>query len=153
VSILLALGLLGGRDGERVCLAGLQALLAVAVMSGAGKLLFREERPSHDAYHHHYFSRLRADSMPSGHAMAAFATATVLSEEWPRLAPFFYAIATYVGFARVQQSAHWTSDVVIGAVLGTLIGWESYRVTREYELEVQPWVGAGGGGLSLARRF
>jgi membrane-associated phospholipid phosphatase len=151
--VFLGLAVLGGRDGQRACIAGLQALLAVAVMSEAGKLVFREERPSYDPYHHHLFGRARADSMPSGHTMAAFATASVLAQEWPKLAPVFYLLATYLGLARIQQSTHWASDVVVGAVLGTLLGWESYRLTREYELEVNPWVGGNGGGLSVARRF
>ncbi len=153
VAIFLALGLLGGRDGQRVCLAGLQALAATGIASFVGKRLFRLERPSFDRSQQHWFSRGSADAMPSGHTMSAFATASVLSQEYPRLAPVFYGLAMWVGIARVQQSTHWFSDVVVGAALGTLFGWQSWKVTREYELELQPWAGANGAGLTVARNF
>jgi membrane-associated phospholipid phosphatase len=153
LSVFLLAGLVGGDSGQRVCIAGVQALIAVAIASRLGKVIFREERPSFDARHHHLFGRLKADSMPSGHSMTAFATAAVLSEEWPYLAPVFYVLAGWLGVARVQQSTHWVSDVLVGAALGTLFGWESYRVTKAFELQVSPWVGPGGGGLGFTRRF
>lgn len=76
-----------------------------------------------------FFDAQRA-SFPSGHTSAAFAVATVLSRElsarhpsqgrWIRGA--LYGGATAVGLARVYQNAHWSSDVVTGAALGTLSG-------------------------------
>ncbi len=153
LGVFLALGLFGGRSGQRAAIAGIPALLAVGVVSRVGKLIFRLERPSYDPTAHHWFSRPNADAMPSGHTMAAFATAAVLASEWPRLAPLFYALATYVGIARVQNSTHWMSDVVVGAALGTLMGLEAWRVTREFELEVQPWLSGGGAGFSVSRQF
>ena len=87
--------------------------------------------------------------MPSGHTMTAFATASVLASEWPKLAPLFYVVATVVGFARVQEHAHWPGDVVVGAALGTLIGLKAYELTRRFELEVQPWALPGGAGVAV----
>ena len=153
VTLFLALGLLGGRDGQRVCVAGLQALAASGIASFIGKRIFRLERPSFDRTQQHWFSRDSADAMPSGHTMSAFATAAVLSQEYPRLAPLFYGLALWVGIARVQQSTHWFSDVVVGAALGTLFGWQSWKVTRELEIELQPWAGTTGAGLSVTRNF
>ncbi len=153
VTLFLALGLLGGRDGQRVCIAGLQALAATGIASFIGKRIFRLERPSYDSGQQHWFARESADAMPSGHTMSAFATAAVLSQEYPRFAPLFYGLALWVGIARVQQSTHWFSDVVVGAALGTLFGWQSWKLTREYEIEVQPWAGTDGAGLSVARNF
>jgi membrane-associated phospholipid phosphatase len=153
VTLFLALGLLGGRDGQRVCIAGLQALAATGIASFIGKRIFRLERPSYDRTKQHWFSRGSADAMPSGHTMSAFATASVLSQEYPRFAPLFYGLALWVGIARVQQSTHWFSDVVIGAALGTLFGWQSWKLTREYEIELQPWAGTNGAGLTVARNF
>ena len=72
-------------------------------------------------------------SFPSGHTSAAFAVATVLSSElsarfparrwWIRGA--LYTAASSVGFARMYQNAHWPSDVLSGATLGTLSGLQS----------------------------
>ncbi|MBX7101304.1 MAG: phosphatase PAP2 family protein [Myxococcaceae bacterium] len=154
LAVFLGLGLLGGRDGQRACLAGVQALVATALFSRVGKAIVRLERPSFDPDAHHIGSRFpQADAMPSGHTMSAFATAAVLASEYRTLAPLWYALAAWVGVARVQQSTHWLSDVVVGAALGTLFGWEAYRVTRLMELEVQPWANTTGGGLTVARSF
>jgi membrane-associated phospholipid phosphatase len=153
VAIFLAVGLIGGRDGQRACIAGLQALAAAAIATRVGKIVFRLERPSYDPDAQHFFARPEADAMPSGHAMTAFATATVLSLEYPKFSPLFYTLALWVGLARVQQNAHWVSDIVVGAALGTLFGWQSYKLTRAFEIELQPWAGANGAGLNVARRF
>ena len=76
-----------------------------------------------------FFNASRA-SFPSGHTSAAFAVATVLSKEmsarFPRqrwlIRGALYGAAGSVGFARMYQNAHWPSDVVTGAALGTLSG-------------------------------
>jgi membrane-associated phospholipid phosphatase len=69
-------------------------------------------------------------SMPSGHTTAAFAFAASVTDEvhefWPRqtwwVATLTYGSATAVGLARIYSNAHWTSDVVAGAGVGTLSG-------------------------------
>lgn len=69
-------------------------------------------------------------SFPSGHATAAFAAAAVISGEsarwWPHAAriitPVAYGSAVLVGLARIYSNKHWTSDVVMGAGIGTLAG-------------------------------
>lgn len=155
VAIFAAIGLIGGRNESRAAIAGLQALAAVGVVSRLGKTIFRYERPSVDPDHPKFFSDRvwLADAMPSGHTMSAFATAAVLAKEYPKAAPVFYLLATWVALARVQQSTHWVSDTVVGAALGLLIGWESWNVTRAFELEVQPWVAGSGAGIQVARSF
>jgi membrane-associated phospholipid phosphatase len=69
-------------------------------------------------------------SFPSGHTSAAFTLASVVAEEtshrWPRayraVAPLAYAAATSVGLARMYNDKHWSSDVALGAAIGTLSG-------------------------------
>lgn len=149
VAIFAAIGVIGGRKGERVAVAGLQALAATAIASRALKLVFRVERPSYDPERQHLFSeRWQADAFPSGHAMAAFATAAVIGEEYPLIAPIVYALATYVAVARVQQSTHWASDVVVGAALGLLFGWEAVALNRE--VRIAPFATRGGGGAAIS---
>jgi len=78
------------------------------------------------------FSNPAFASFPSGHTSAAFATATVLARELnvhhPQggrvLNPLLFAGATLVGFARIYERQHWPSDVVAGAALGTVSGFE-----------------------------
>ena len=60
-------------------------------------------------------------SFPSGHASATFASATILQKHfgWKVGAPS-YAVASFVGWTRVRDRAHWLSDVLFGAALGTV---------------------------------
>lgn len=138
------------KKGKRVALAGMTALTATMVASRVGKVLFRFERPSYDPQRKVMFSDriLAADAMPSGHTMAAFATASVLAREYPRYAPAFYGLATWVAFARVQQSTHWMSDTIVGAGMGILFGFASVELTRAVNLG--PFADGAGGGLSVS---
>lgn len=60
-------------------------------------------------------------SMPSGHTIAAFSVATVIARRYGnhRWVPFVaYGLAGAVGFSRMTLSAHFVSDVFMGAALG-----------------------------------
>jgi membrane-associated phospholipid phosphatase len=87
-------------------------------------------------------------SFPSGHATAAFATATVLQEhyEWKLGLPM-YAAAAYVAAERVTQQKHWPSDVVAGAALGTICGRTVTLHVRRSRLNAQPQAVPRGGAV------
>jgi membrane-associated phospholipid phosphatase len=58
---------------------------------------------------------------PSGHTIAAFSVATVVARRYGnhRWVPYAaYGMAALVGFSRVSLSAHYLSDVFVGAALG-----------------------------------
>ncbi len=60
------------------------------------------------------------DAFPSGHTATIFAAASTIAdtyhESWvPYVA---YGTATIVGISRVMESAHWPSDVFVGAIIG-----------------------------------
>jgi len=60
-------------------------------------------------------------SFPSGHTIAAFAVATIVARRYPnhRWVPWVaYGAAALVGFSRLSLSAHFSSDVFVGAALG-----------------------------------
>ena len=60
-------------------------------------------------------------SMPSGHTIAAFSVATVISRRYGnhRWVPFVaYGLAGAVAFSRVTLSSHFVSDVFMGGALG-----------------------------------
>ncbi|HWE67445.1 MAG TPA: phosphatase PAP2 family protein [Acidimicrobiales bacterium] len=95
--------------------AGVSSLL----VSRAAKAAVERQRPEE-----HLTARVRtptSSSFPSGHTLAAFCTAVVLAETEAQT-------AAYVGFAgavaasRVHLRAHHPSDVVGGAVIGSLLG-------------------------------
>jgi membrane-associated phospholipid phosphatase len=58
-------------------------------------------------------------SMPSGHTATAFAAAMAIGLLWPRLRVFMAVYALVIALSRVMVVAHFPSDVVAAAVLGT----------------------------------
>ena len=58
-------------------------------------------------------------SFPSGHAASAFVGAAFLQRRYGwRLGIPAYALASFVGYSRVEAKRHYTSDVVAGAAIG-----------------------------------
>jgi len=72
-------------------------------------------------------------SFPSGHAITAFAVATVITERYGkqhRWVPWMaYGVAGVIGFSRVTLQAHFPSDVFMGAALGYAVA--RFDVLRE----------------------
>lgn len=58
-------------------------------------------------------------SLPSGHAVAAFALAFAVSSLWPCLRAFMFTYAIVILLTRLVLLAHHPSDVVAGALVGT----------------------------------
>jgi membrane-associated phospholipid phosphatase len=68
-------------------------------------------------------------SFPSGHAMATWAVATVISREYHhrRLIRYgVYALPIVIGASRIGARRHFLSDVVAGGAIGHLIGGWMY---------------------------
>jgi membrane-associated phospholipid phosphatase len=102
-----------------------------------------------------------SSSFPSGHTTEAFAVASVVAthydSEWVK--GIAYGSAALVGFARLHHQAHFFSDVVGGAVLGTATGRavvhrnQRERGTAGHRLTVAPLLGPQnqpGVGVALA---
>lgn len=62
------------------------------------------------------------DSFPSGHTTLAFCFAYILSRYYPRYKALFYGFAVLIGLERIEDMAHFPSDVLMGAVVGMLAG-------------------------------
>jgi membrane-associated phospholipid phosphatase len=59
-------------------------------------------------------------SLPSGHAIDAFAIATAIGVLWPRLRPLMWTYAVAIAVSRVVLTAHFPSDVIAGALVGVV---------------------------------
>jgi membrane-associated phospholipid phosphatase len=59
-------------------------------------------------------------SLPSGHALDAFAIAIAVGALWPRLRALLWTYACVIAVSRVVLRAHFPSDVAAGAVIGVL---------------------------------
>lgn len=57
-------------------------------------------------------------SLPSAHAVTAFALAFAVSAVWPRLRVFMFTYAIVIALTRLVLLAHHPSDVVAGALVG-----------------------------------
>jgi undecaprenyl-diphosphatase len=83
------------------------------LLAFALKETIRRERP---------LNKNEEDSFPSGHSTFSFTLATIVSHQYPKLSVPLYLTAIGTGFSRIYLGKHYPSDVLAGAVLGTLIG-------------------------------
>jgi len=111
------------------------------VINLAMKAITRRERPSDVAPNGNYGdtffnggkSPLKGSSFPSGHSTAVWSVATVVAERYrhrgkPWIPFLSYTLATAISFSRITESAHFPSDVWLGASLGYSIA--KYQTLR-----------------------
>ncbi|PYJ03070.1 MAG: hypothetical protein DME25_13610 [Verrucomicrobia bacterium] len=143
-------------SAKSVALDGLSAsIIASGLIAQPLKYTFGRNRPNkgHGAYVFQPFSG--NDSFPSGHTTQAFAVATVISEHYDSLwvQGASYGLASMVGYARLNHNAHWASDVVAGAAIGTVVGRFVVHFNQQHHsVSFAPILGPGmqGGALTWA---
>lgn len=136
----------GSRRAEDIGLHSVESILLSGAITGATKVIAGRARPYKDTANSLNFGLMRGfrngdyESFPSGHSTAAFAFASIISAEtshwWPNsrwvIGPIFYGGAALTGVSRIYNQAHWASDVVTGAAIGTLTGIKVYRYTHSH---------------------
>lgn len=132
---LLASGYICHDDREvNTALLAAEAYRDSVVINLALKAVTRRERPSdlppsgnfEDAFFNGGKSRLKGSSFPSAHATAVSSVATVVAERYrhrakPWVLVLAYTLATAISFSRITETAHFPSDVRLGASLGYTI--------------------------------
>lgn len=105
-------------------LLGVEALVNGALVVESVKLITQRPRPLDDKYHRGFFSGGYA--FPSGHAMSAWAVATVVAYEYGERRPLVrigaYGLASAVSLSRYGGRRHFLSDAFVGSLIGYGIG-------------------------------
>lgn len=106
----------------------LESFAFTGAVTGITKIAFGRKRPSmtNDQFDFNPFHFFNDDSIAffSGHTSTAFSLSTIISGNldgtgWKILS---YVPAFITAFSRVYENRHWTSDVLMGAAVGYLVG-------------------------------
>jgi undecaprenyl-diphosphatase len=125
-------------QGRRGAIGALILALTITASDQASssllKPLFHRSRPSVVLADARPLFGIRGSySFPSVHAANSFAGALVLDAVFPGARIAWIVLAGLVSYSRVYVGDHWPSDVVAGALLGTLLGWVGRRAFRRLE--------------------
>jgi membrane-associated phospholipid phosphatase len=120
-----------------------EAAVNATAVTYAFKLATARERPytgtgEGEFFAGHHSSNL---SFPSEHSAIAWSIAGVIAHEYPGpLAKLgAYGLASAVTLTRVTARQHFTSDVIVGSVLGWYFAHQVYRAHHDPELGGEAW--------------
>ena len=123
-----------GPTGRRAAADGLASVgVTSAVVNGLVKPAARRRRPDRDV---HGVPLVRhvpmpaSRSFPSGHAASAFAFASAVGRVLPTESIPVHGLAVAVAYSRVHTGVHFPGDVVLGAVIGTVVSQATRGITR-----------------------
>jgi undecaprenyl-diphosphatase len=121
-----------GRPDQLVVLTVMLGAESLLVNQGV-KRLFRRERPTTTGDERLQVRTPTTSSFPSGHASSAAFAAMVLSGwDGPKLGMIWWKVAAIVGISRAYVRIHHGSDVVAGAIVGTLLGLVGRRIAKRF---------------------
>lgn len=143
------IGELKGSDHMRETglLAGEAAIDATAA-TYAFKVVTERQRPysgtGEEFGEGEFFTHLPSStsfSFPSEHSAIAWSIASVAAHEYPGTLTKLvaYGLATSISLTRVTAQQHFTSDVLVGAVLGWYFGHQVYNSHHDPELGGEAW--------------
>jgi membrane-associated phospholipid phosphatase len=142
---------------KAVALDGISAsIIASGLIVQPLKYGFGRSRPNKNLGAYDFGPFNGNDSFPSGHATQAFAVATVIAEHydslWIKLTA--YGLASAVGYARMNNDAHWSSDVLAGAAIGAFVGHVVVRFNQHHrDVSLQPVIDRNMQGAQLSFSF
>lgn len=144
---------IGDRDVSRGAVNTTAALLVAEAGTRGLKFVVGRARPDTPGSDGDEFRLLTRNaewsSFPSGHATTAFAMAAAVDHHthdgWTTA--LAYGAATAVGWARVRENRHWTSDVVAGALVGSFLSEVTLRWLDTAD------AGDSGGSVPLTLQF
>lgn len=114
----------------RVFVLALAAALAARIGIGSPiRFFFPRSRPFL-TYHVHQLIAEHAPGFPSGHALFFFGFSVVAFAYDRKLGVLCLVLSTFIVLARVAAGIHYPSDIIAGAVLGSLCGLVAWYAGR-----------------------
>ena len=146
-------------EAKATALDGFSASIVASLVTSVIKGVSGRARPNTGFGPGHFRPFQGDQSFPSGHTTGAFAVASVIGAHYdnPWVDATAYGVASLVAVARVRLNAHWTSDVLGGAVVGGFIGHHLVEFNRrwraEHETAWMPELDTDGQQLLLTWRY
>ena len=118
---------------QNFALDNVQAQLYTGGITVLVKELFHRARPETGLGAYAWYGPFKGrnnESFFSGHTSLSFCTATMIFLHSHRkwwVGVLSYSGATAIGLSRMQQQKHWSSDVVMGAVVGAAVAGFVYK--------------------------
>jgi membrane-associated phospholipid phosphatase len=137
----------GNERARETGLLGAEALIDSGIVVEALKVVSQRPRPHVDDASGEFFDG--GNSFPSGHAISAWALATVVAHEYGRhrfIQIGAYGLATAVSVSRYTTRSHFLSDALVGSALGYGIGRYVYKKHHDPSLDTE-------GGVSKSSVF
>jgi membrane-associated phospholipid phosphatase len=156
---------LDGERARRTALLGMESLAITGLFTEALKYATQKHRPvSGDLEDVSWDGPGLSGanlSFPSGHAAAAFAVATVAASVYsdnPIVPPLAYGTAALCAYSRLNDNAHWMSDVLVGSAIGyftakAVVGLHGGETRARHRFGVAPVVNSDLAGLSVSYGF
>jgi len=120
---------------------GAEALLDSVIVVEVLKPIAGRNRPNSHEPGGEFFDG--GASFPSGHAIASWALASVVANEYGRtiwVPVVAYGLASVVSTARFASQQHFASDIFAGAAMGWFIGRYVYKTHKDHEIHHHSWL-------------
>jgi undecaprenyl-diphosphatase len=118
------LAVFAGPQGRRSAVTGMLAIGATSAVVNQGfKRAFPRRRPVRSGDDPARHVRMpESTSFPSGHSASAFAFSQAVSAGMPWTGVGLRFVAAAVAYSRVHTGVHYPADVVVGAMIGSIVG-------------------------------
>ena len=141
---------------KAVALDGIaSSIITSAMIVPTLKVIFGRLRPNANEGADAFFQG--GASFPSGHTGEAFTLAATIASHYDKLwiKGTAYGVASLVGLARIEQDAHFLSDVVASALIGIGVAKSvvTFNKRKRGALTLRPAIGPDHWGLELAASF
>jgi len=113
----------------------IQSMAVAEAITVGAKEIFKRARPRNSPDDPFDFGR-KGESFFSGHSSGAWSYATVVAGRFPEIRWVAYGLAGCVSVSRVYEDAHWTSDVLMGAMVGYAVGKLTLKFSPKYTQQV-----------------